>query len=206
MVQSINTAGIRASLLLLRRPHLLMPHMAVQDIRGIPYKKLRQQGIKYLVFDKDNCLTAPYIDHIHPEFKSVWSECLSVFTPSNIRIVSNSAGTSDDPNGQAAQRVEEALGVPVLPHKMKKPGCGEVILESFNDSKMSEIAVIGDRLATDVAMANMNGMLAIWTQNIITSKGDNKMASILRWIEHRSYEYLRNHNVQAPVHPSGISL
>ncbi|KAJ2816480.1 hypothetical protein GGI24_005711, partial [Coemansia furcata] len=158
-------------------------------------------GIKYLVFDKDNCLTAPYATEIHSEFQHAWSQCISVFTRSNILIVSNSAGTSDS---TSAHEVEVALGVPVLRHRIKKPGCGQEILDALG-AKPSEIAVVGDRLATDIVLANTNGMLAIWTRDIITEKGDNPVAVVLRALEHRVYEILSRRNVQPPAHPSGIS-
>ncbi|KAJ1671942.1 hypothetical protein IWW47_000768 [Coemansia sp. RSA 2052] len=206
MVQWFNAAGIQSVLALLRRPHLLMPHMAVSDIRAIPYDALRSSGIKYVVFDKDNCLTAPYVNEIHPEFQHAWSQCNDTFSSNNILIVSNSAGTPDDVDGMSASAVERALGVPVLRHSVKKPGCGKEILDALaKGAKPEEIAVVGDRLATDVVLANSNGMLAIWTKDIITEKGDNSVAMVLRSLEHRVYEILKSRNVQPPAHPSGIS-
>ncbi|KAJ2037638.1 hypothetical protein GGI08_008452 [Coemansia sp. S2] len=178
-----------------------MPHLSVPDMRSIPYETLRTSGIKYLVFDKDNCLTAPYATEIHLEFQQAWSQCISIFTRNNILIVSNSAGT---PDSTSAHEVEAALGVPVLRHTVKKPGCGQEILDALG-AKPSEIAVVGDRLATDVVLANTNAMLAIWTRDIITEKGDNSVAVVLRALEHRLYEVLRRRNVQPPAHPSGIS-
>ncbi|KAJ2907863.1 hypothetical protein GGI21_003460 [Coemansia aciculifera] len=207
MVQWFNAAGIQSAFTLLRRPQLLMPHMAVSDIRSIPYDTLRASGVKYMVFDKDNCLTAPYVNEIHPEFQRAWSQCLDTFSSSNILVVSNSAGTPDDNANVMANAVEEALGVPVLRHKVKKPGCGMEIMSALAEggAKPGEIAVVGDRLATDVVLANMNGMLAIWTKNIITQKGDNSMAILLRSLEHRIYHALKSRNIQPPAHPSGIS-
>ncbi|KAI8321014.1 HAD-superfamily phosphatase [Martensiomyces pterosporus] len=205
MVQSLNLAGIRGVFSILRSPHLLMPHLAVSDIRSIPYEKLRSQGINYLVFDKDNCLTAPYANHIHPEFEAAWSHCLSVFPRSNILIVSNSAGTPDDKDCKAAHAVEKGLGVQVLQHKVKKPGCGGEILARLSGASASEVAVVGDRLATDVVLANLNGMLAIWTRDIVTEEGDNAVAARLRGMEHWAYEMLRKRSVKAPSHPSGVS-
>ncbi|KAJ2083008.1 hypothetical protein H4R24_001124 [Coemansia sp. RSA 988] len=187
MVQSFNTAALRSAWKLLRRPSLLMPHMAVSDIRAIPFAGLRRIGIKYLIFDKDNCLTAPYIDQIHPEFEHAWNQCLSLFPRRNILIVSNSVGTRDDPYGQGAERVEQGLGVPVLRHVEKKPRCGAEILAALGADKPADIAVVGDRLFTDVALANLNGMVAIWTQVIVSEKGDNRAAALLRTLEHHFY-------------------
>ncbi|KAJ1666549.1 hypothetical protein EV178_002160 [Coemansia sp. RSA 1646] len=187
--------------------------MTVPDIRSIPYELLRDHGIKYLVFDKDNCLTAPYVDHINPEFKEAWSKCRAVFPEPHVLIVSNSAGTPDDTDDRAAKQVEMALGVPVLRHKVKKPGCGSEVLSGLCDLSnvpsgsisSGQVAVVGDRLATDVLLANKNGMLAIWTRDIITAKGDNVVALLARRLEHSVYAMLNERGVQAPAHVSGIS-
>ncbi|KAJ2007286.1 hypothetical protein H4R26_000879 [Coemansia thaxteri] len=201
MVQSFNPAGLRAAFALLRRPHMLMPHIAVPDMRTIPYEALHAAGIKYLVFDKDNCLTAPYANHIHPEFAAAWSRCLALFARSSILIVSNSAGTPDDIDACAAAAVESALAVPVLRHTEKKPACGPEILAALGAKRPDEVAVIGDRLATDVVLANANGMLAIWTTNIVSAQGDNPVAAALRSLEHHAYGVLRRRNIRPPAHP-----
>lgn len=95
------------------------------------------------------------------KFKSLLEE----YSPSNILIVSNSSGTSSqDPDGAAADRLERNTGVKVLRHAVRKPGCGQEIMDHFGDtiSSPSQIAVIGDRLFTDVVMANRMGAYAIW--------------------------------------------
>ncbi|KAJ2356913.1 hypothetical protein IWW50_001646 [Coemansia erecta] len=185
MVQSINIAGLRTAWTLLARPSLLMPDIAVSDIRSLSWTKLRSRGVRYLVFDKDNCLTAPYANHIHPEYSQAWAECLREF-PDRVLVVSNSAGTHDDPGFRAAHEVEAALGVPVLRHREKKPRCGQEILRKLG-ARAEEVAVVGDRLATDVAMANMYGMTSVWVQNIVTRRGDNSVAAALRDVEHVVY-------------------
>ena len=86
-------------------------------------------------------------------------------------IVSNSAGTKDDFLGEGASVLEHATGVPVFRHSTKKPGCGplavsQLMRTSLNGlEKPSQIAVIGDRLFTDVMMANMIGAWSIWIKN-----------------------------------------
>ncbi|KAJ2400216.1 hypothetical protein GGI23_002174 [Coemansia sp. RSA 2559] len=213
MVQWFNPAGVRSMRQMFSQPHLLMPHMAVPDIRSIPYELLRDRGIKYVVFDKDNCLTAPYVDQIHPEFIDAWRRCRAVFPGPRVLIVSNSAGTPDDTGDEAAKKVEAALGVPVLRHRTKKPGCGSEVLDGLcglarvpvGSIGPDQVAVVGDRLATDVLLANKTGMLSVWTRNIITTKGDNAVASLVRRLEHGVYEVLKGRGVQAPAHTSGLS-
>lgn len=86
-------------------------------------------------------------------------------------IVSNSAGTADDPDGKEASLLETATGVKVLMHSTKKPGCGAQVLDYFqnapnvNVTSPSQIAIVGDRLFTDVMMANMMGSWGMWVRD-----------------------------------------
>lgn len=54
------------------------------DIRGIEYENLRNKiGVQAMAFDKDNCLTAPYVPRIHSEYKvTLYFSCLCVFPSS----------------------------------------------------------------------------------------------------------------------------
>ncbi|KAJ1953034.1 hypothetical protein EC988_003226 [Linderina pennispora] len=167
--------------------------------RGMSSPSGEMSGIEYMVFDKDNCLTAPYLDVVHTEFLPAWENCLDVFSRSNVMIVSNSAGTPDDTDDAAACAVEAALGVRVLRHAVKKPGCGPEVIEAFGNVCPGKIAVVGDRLMTDVALANFNGMMGIWTRDIITTKGDNAAAAAIRKAEHWAYRALVRRGVHAPA-------
>ncbi len=61
----------------------------------------------------------------------------------------------------------------------KKPGGYESIKQAYPHLKPSQILFVGDRLLTDVAFANMNGMPSVFCRNIISSKGDNSMAAMV---------------------------
>lgn len=79
--------------------------------------------------------------------------------------MSNSAGTNDDTNYNQASKLEKDTGVTVLRHPTKKPGCHEEIRDYFKKqgiTEASEIVVVGDRLFTDMLMANMMGSWGIW--------------------------------------------
>lgn len=74
--------------------------------------------------------------------------------------------------------MEETTGVKILRHSSKKPGCGQQVLEYFQSfpeigvSKASEIAVVGDRLFTDVMMANLMGAFSVWVKDgVFDEKG-----------------------------------
>jgi phosphatidylglycerophosphatase GEP4 len=45
--------------MLLHKNHLV-PHQKVASVAAIDFNQLHKSGIRYIVFDKDNTLTAPY--------------------------------------------------------------------------------------------------------------------------------------------------
>ena len=70
-----------------------------------------------------------------------------------------------------ATAVEKATGVTVLSHRVKKPGCGDEIMAYFRNhpetgvTSPSHIAIVGDRLATDMMLANMMGSWGVWVKD-----------------------------------------
>lgn len=95
----------------------------------------------------------------------------AAYPKSKLLIVSNSAGTNDDTGHAGAQLLEKNTGIPVLRHSTKKPGCGPEILSYFRGlpetgvANANQIAVVGDRLFTDVMMANMMGSWSVWVRD-----------------------------------------
>lgn len=86
--------------------------------------------------------------------------------------MSNTAGaTSYDVDGKLASEVRKATGIEVLPHAVKKPGCGDEIMSYFRQHPETgvtgphQIAIVGDRLATDMMLANMMGSWGIWVKD-----------------------------------------
>ena len=39
-----------------------MPHVAVSNVDALDFDALRAAGVASIIFDKDNTLTAPYVD------------------------------------------------------------------------------------------------------------------------------------------------
>ena len=100
-------------------------------------------------------------------------------------ILSNSAGTPDDPGHAQARRIEDALNVPVIRHEEKKPGGLADVLDHFEgEISPHELAIVGDRLLTDVYFGNVHGMFTVHV-GALTLKGDNKAAALIRFLENR---------------------
>lgn len=128
--------------------------------------------VRAVVLDKDNCFAAPHSNTIHPSNTETFSALLKEYSADNLLIVSNSSGlASKDPSGAQAEELEFNTGVTVLRHQHRKPSqaCQAEILAHFRKrgvvTKPSQICVVGDRLLTDVVMANMMGARSIWVRN-----------------------------------------
>ncbi|KAF7296040.1 hypothetical protein MKEN_01419000 [Mycena kentingensis (nom. inval.)] len=158
----LNIPGILVPLQLLFNPRIALPNLAVKDIRHLDFVALKKAGYRGAVFDKDNCLTLPHKDELVPELKAceAWDDCRKTFGDANVLIVSNSAGTRSDPGGIQAESVKRNLRVPVLFHPTPKPGysCIRAIQRYFaslqTPVRTEELVVVGDRIFTDVVMAN----------------------------------------------------
>ncbi|KAG0080134.1 hypothetical protein BGZ93_003024 [Podila epicladia] len=177
----------------------MIPNLVVRDIRDINFEKLHKAGIVAIAFDKDNCLTRPYGNELHPPFEEAWKKCKEVYRD-KVVIVSNSAGTQDDKDHQGAIAIEKALGVDVLRHQHKKPAGGDELLHYFDSTPASQIAFVGDRALTDIVFGHNYGMLTILTRQVVTEQGDNPMAVQIRRMEHRVLDLLDRMNIRAKEH------
>ena len=117
--QYINFEGIRYTLSSLMNPILYQPHYQVRTIADINFEALRKNGIKYIVFDKDNTLTLPYEKDIYHEVKDSVDQCKQVYGYHEIVILSNSAGSKDDKDHAEAYELSQSLGIKVMKHQHK---------------------------------------------------------------------------------------
>lgn len=71
----------------------------------------------------------------------------------------------------------------MLPHASKKPGCGPDIMEYFlkhpetGVTRPDQIAIVGDRLTTDVMMANLMGSYSVWIKDGVVPVKEKSVAS-----------------------------
>ncbi|CAM9630032.1 unnamed protein product [Pylaiella littoralis] len=192
MGQSFNPQAVSSITRVIRHPALAVPHLSLTHIGQLDFEGLKAMGCKGIIFDKDNTLTAPYDDTAHPLVEEGLRRCMEIFE-GRVCIMSNSAGTRDDPDYIDAIRIEMALGIPVLRHDEKKPGGIAEVLDFFEGKntegrpvRLDELCFIGDRLLTDVVFGNMHGMLTVHTQPL-TLEGDNKPAAVFRFLEKRVF-------------------
>ncbi|MCJ1308969.1 hypothetical protein MMC25_002624, partial [Agyrium rufum] len=151
--------------------------------------------IRAVILDKDNCFAKDGEEVVWEDFKETFSALQTAYPSSKLLIVSNSAGTpTADASDSQAQAVERATGVTVLRHATKKPGCGPEILEYLYKApdsgvtRPNQVAIVGDRLFTDVMMANMMGSWAVWCWDGIG--GEAGRGGVLSRFERRLAKYL----------------
>jgi phosphatidylglycerophosphatase GEP4 len=145
-----------------------------------------QQYADVVVFDKDNTLTGPYENEIHPNAAQGLRFALEIFGKDRVAIVSNSAGTKDDEGYKDAIAIEEALGIKVIRHDEKKPGGLDEVLKHFGIDDPAKICMVGDRLLTDIVFGNLYGMLTVHTLPLCQGQDnakDNKVSAMVRSAE-----------------------
>ena len=176
----MNISGTFNVLRLFANPALCLPHYTVATFDQLPvplsaaFKPRdgeKTPDIRAVVLDKDNCFAVPKQNHVHKPYEARFNELRKEFPGSRLLIVSNSAGTGSDPGYKEADILDSNTGIRVLRHSTKKPGCHAEIMDHFCNaadsgvSLPSQVAIVGDRLFTDVMMANMMGSHAIWIKD-----------------------------------------
>ncbi|KAK3071595.1 hypothetical protein LTR53_008332 [Teratosphaeriaceae sp. CCFEE 6253] len=167
---------------LFANPGLCLPHHTIATFDQLPVPlslAFRQHGekgkrpdIRAVVLDKDNCFATPGQNNVYPAYTAKFDELRKAYPGFRLLIVSNSAGTSSDGGHADADLLERSTGVRVLRHATRKPGCGPDIMTYFRHdapetgvTAPSQVAIVGDRLFTDVLMANMMGSYGVWIKD-----------------------------------------
>ena len=178
-MRPMNISGTLNVLRLITNPTFCLPHHTISTFDQLPVpisaalankNGEKKPDIRAVILDKDNCFAVPYENQVYGPYSSKFDELREAYPGSRLLIVSNSAGTLSDKDYAEAELVERNTGVKVLRHSTKKPGChGEIMryLRSAPDTGVtsaSQVAVVGDRLFTDVMMANMMGSYGIWVK------------------------------------------
>ncbi|KAM3457678.1 hypothetical protein MY5147_007362 [Beauveria neobassiana] len=172
------SASLNATRLLFK-PSICLPHHTVSTFNDLPIpldSVLHARGLKAniraVVLDKDDCFAYPDAKDVYGPYKDHFEKLRQAYPGRKLLVVSNTSGaTTWDKNLLQAVEVERSTGVHVLPHAVKKPGCGPEIMAYFEKhpetgvTDPSQVAVVGDRLTTDMMLANMMGGWGFWIRD-----------------------------------------
>lgn len=200
MGQSVNLAGVNLFMHVRKgNEQLAIPHVRVPDIRWVNWKAIKAAGFEGAAFDKDNTLTLPFLEEVHPLIQESLDECKAVFD-GKVALFSNSAGLEQfDPEGEVATKLESTLGIPVLRHTEKKPAGGHTDLERHFGVPAEKLVMVGDRYMTDVVFGNRLGMLTIRPEPF-TWSGEPQTVKMSRRVEERYVRQWTRRGIKAPKH------
>lgn len=131
---------------------IFLPDKYYKDIYSINYKKLKEQGIKCLLFDLDNTLVPVHATKPNKKLKDFINNLKELEL--KIIIVSNSKKKRLEPFKKELNVDCSYTSIKPFTFKFKK------IIKLYKYD-LSEIAMIGDQLLTDVLGANIMGITSI---------------------------------------------
>ncbi|KIW03833.1 HAD phosphatase, family IIIA [Verruconis gallopava] len=182
---AFNLSGTLTFFKLFQNPALCLPHHTIKTFADLPVpigkafadsEKGIEADIRAVILDKDNCFALPHSNEVYPPYIQKFEELKKAYPGSRLLIVSNTAGTRDDPTGEGLAVLEKNTGVKVLKHNTKKPGCRDEVFKYLREApdvqieRPDQIAVVGDRLLTDVMMANLMGARGIWVKDGVVQR------------------------------------
>ncbi|RYP25227.1 hypothetical protein DL765_000108 [Monosporascus sp. GIB2] len=208
-MMNLNLSGFLNVFRLLAKPSLCLPHATVPTFGDLPNplenafeNSPKKPVIKAVVLDKDDCFAYPDTSGIHPPYLERFRQLQKEYPGHKLLIVSNTAGaTTYDRSGELKTELETMTGASVLSHRVKKPGCKDEIMAYFEShpetgvTHPSQLAIIGDRLATDMMLANMMGSWGIWIRDGVRPLSQK---SIFARVEHRIGPFLMGRGLRAP--------
>lgn len=180
-------------------------------------------SIRALILDKDNTLcpakTTAFPPKIYAYLHQLRTSPTSPFNistaPNSILIVSNRAGSHPRYEAEALEIEERLAGLKIPVFRLppspkegapveKKPFCGTEVLRWLQErgvvQRADEIAVVGDRLGTDVLMAKEMGAWSVWCRDGVGREVTQGKSNLLEKMEVWLERYLReSRGLKAPT-------
>jgi HAD superfamily phosphatase (TIGR01668 family) len=164
---------------------IYVPDLYKKSIYDINYKKLKQSGIKCLLFDLDNTLI-PYNEKLPT--KKIKDLFISLKDMGFKVIIFSNSGK------KRLQPFKEQLNVDVC-YRCFKPSPKKFlyVMEHFNYNE-SQIAIVGDQFYTDIIGGNKVGITTILV-NPISAKSDMILTKVQRMREKKLIKKLSKANL-----------
>ncbi len=159
-----------------------LPKMYCKDIFTINYNKLKEEGIKILLFDVDNTITPAREEKFFKETKKLFDKLKKDF---KVVLFSNNFEKRIKKFGDYYDVDIFYLSLKPFSFKYRKA------LRKYN-VKRNEVACIGDQLLTDINGANKMKMVSILVTPI--SEVDEKETWFNRQIEKKIFSNFEKNN------------
>lgn len=169
-----------------------LPSMHVQSVASIDQATLELQGIRGIIFDVDNTLTLHHRKALHPSASHAFYALSSTFRC----IIFSNCGL------RRHEELFQIFSIPIVPFGFRKPGkAGFEAAISRLQLPPHQIAVIGDRLLTDILGGNQSGCLTILVDRLSTD--EPFLIRLVRGFERFVY-FLRKKHRQIPIRKKNI--
>lgn len=152
------------------------PKMYQKNVKNINYRKLKDKGIKCLIFDLDNTIALIDQDLITDETKKLLTDLKKNFT---IVIISNNVE-------KRVKKYADSLGCSYVYKACKPFSKGFRRIKKKYNFKNNEMAMIGDQLITDIMGANLFKAYSILVDPM--AKKDLKISYFNRFIEKQVFK------------------
>lgn len=162
---------------------LYVPNMYKKNIFTIDYKKLKKQGIKYLIFDLDNTIALVDEKKTPKKTKELFEILKKDFT---VLIISNNTK-------KRVKEYSEQLDVDFISMAMKPFTKGLREVKSKYHCKKKQMCMIGDQLMTDILSGNIYNVFTVLVDPL--GKKDLKVTVINRFLERKVLKKLKKKNL-----------
>ena len=147
------------------------PVMYKKNIFSINYDKLKEMGIKCLIFDLDNTLALISEKDCPKKTKDLINKLQNNFT---VLIISNN-------NSKRIEPYSEELGIDGVSNALKPLCRGLRVVKKKYKFKNEEMVMIGDQMVTDILSGNRFNIMTILVDPLGTK--DLKITGLNRFIE-----------------------
>ena len=160
-----------------------IPKIYKKSVLDINYKKLKQKGIKCLIFDLDNTLAVIDENKVSIKIEELIKKIKKDF---KVIVLSNNFRYRIKP-------ICDMIDVAFIRFSMKPFSIGlKKVLKMYNLEKQN-VCIIGDQLVTDILCGNKFGIMTILVDPLSTK--DLRITKINRIIEKKIIKKINNKNI-----------
>lgn len=135
--------------------NLLCPHLILNSLHDLEHYKLRQLGIKGIIFDLDNTIIPWDSQQMSPEIIKLLEDLIT--EGFQICLLSNNMD-------KRVKSIAAIFGIPFISRAYKPAKSGFRHAVAAMDLPLNQVAVVGDQLFTDILGGNRIGLVTIWVR------------------------------------------